>query len=110
MSFRVLAPGHALLAALVGRTAAGGADVVPWQVDAALIPRDEIVWKDWARLASAFGGEAIGQLAELRALGVSVPEIERPSPVRSGPSRIAESWRARIVRAAKSATRRFSEK
>jgi hypothetical protein len=100
MSFRVLACGHALLAALAGRTASGDADVVPWQVDAALIPRDEIVWKDWARLASALGGEAIGKLAELRALGVSVPKIERPSP----------GLRARIFRAMPFAARHFSRK
>jgi hypothetical protein len=105
MSFRVLAPGHALLAAVAGRAASGGGDVVPWQVDAALIARHEIVWMDWSRLAAAFGGEAIGKLAELRGLGVAVPEIEMPSPVLT-----AESWRARIWRAAKLATRRFSGK
>jgi hypothetical protein len=100
MSFRVLACGHALLAALAGRTASGDADVVPWQVDAALIPRDEIVWNDWSRLASAFGGEAIGKLAELRALGVSLPKIERPSL----------GLRARILRVAKFVGRYFSGK
>ncbi len=76
MSFRVLEAGYALLAALAGRTA-DDTDIIPWQVDAASIPRDEIVWKDWTRVASAYAREAVGRLAELRALGVSVPRVER---------------------------------
>jgi hypothetical protein len=77
-TFRVLTPGHALLDALSDRP--DSADVVPWQVDAALIVRDAIDWPRWASLVGTFQPQAIARLAELRTLNVSVPALSQPPP------------------------------
>jgi hypothetical protein len=77
-AFRILAPGHALIEALSEQP--DTADVVPWQVDAALIAREAIDWPQLAALAHTFQPQAIARLTELRALGVSVPALQEPPP------------------------------
>jgi hypothetical protein len=79
--FRILAPGHALIEALSERPES--ADVVPWQVDAALIARHAIDWPRWASLARALQPQVIARLTELRTLGVSVPALPQPPAERS---------------------------
>lgn len=72
-SFRVLTPEHALLEALAERE--DTVDVLAWQADAALICRQTIDWKSWARLAARFQPDVFARISEMRALGIDVPEL-----------------------------------
>jgi hypothetical protein len=118
---RLQAPGpeHVLLAALCGRYDFD-ADAIPWQVDAALLPLDAIVWRRWRKLADALAPEAFGRLQQLRELGLAAPRIRRPAPplaVRAAPHvtrmrKFYYTWRGRggriyrrLKRAANSALR-----
>ncbi len=83
-TLRLLSPGRTLLAVLSERRDTGTADVIPWQVDAALIPRDDINWKRWAALAVTYCPTALNRLADLRALGVGVPVVRARRNTNSG--------------------------
>ncbi len=73
------APEHALLAVLSER-AKSDPDVIPWQVDAALLPLAEIDWPKWSALAAVYAPEAFDRLDEMRRLGLDVPRLTRPAP------------------------------
>lgn len=93
----VWAPGpeHAMLAALCGRLDFD-ADMVPWQVDAALLPLDGIVWRRWRAMAEMFAPEAFDRLDEMRGLGLRAPKMRRKLP--APPSRMRKlyrTWRSR---------------
>jgi Uncharacterised nucleotidyltransferase len=77
-TFRILARDQALIEALSEQP--DSADVVPWQMDAALIARAAIDWPELASLAHTYQPQAIARLAELRTLGVSVPALPQPPP------------------------------
>jgi hypothetical protein len=72
------APEHTLLAALSERMKPDP-DLVPWQVDAALLPLDTISWPKWTALAAAYAPEAFDRLDEMRSLGFDVPKLTRPA-------------------------------
>jgi hypothetical protein len=78
---RTPGPEHALLAALCGRHDFDG-DEVPWQVDAALLPLDGIVWQRWSELAEMLAPEAFDRLEQMRQLGLAAPRMVCPKPKR----------------------------
>jgi hypothetical protein len=72
VSVWVPGPEHALLAALCGRQDFDR-DMVPWQVDAAVLPLDGVSWRRWHALAERFAPEAFLRLEEMRRCGLEVP-------------------------------------
>jgi len=73
----LLAPEHAFLAAICGRMNPDP-DVVPWQIDAALLPVHPLDWKMFSAAACDFAREAFARVQELRALGLAIPKVRRP--------------------------------
>ena len=96
--FRVLADGHALLEALSQRSGSSSADVIPWTVDAALLPKDRIDWDAWAGLAATYGSIAVRRISELRLLGVEVPVLREPKGVAARLSLVLRAWAGRALR------------
>jgi hypothetical protein len=114
-SLRVLAPGHGLLDAVMPRTDSGSVDVIPWQADAAQMPRHAIDWTAWTTLAMKFYPQALDRVSELRALGIDMPLLQRPE-VPAAPvvdvlhGRLRPSLRAFLRRNARRARRLLSPK
>jgi hypothetical protein len=86
-SFRILAPGHALLETLAEREET--VDVLAWQADAALIlreppalrelPRGESIdWARWSVLAARYQPQVFERVPELRAMGLGIPALREP--------------------------------
>jgi hypothetical protein len=76
--YRILAPGHALLEILAGRAGHESADVIPWQAEASMVPRDDIDWIRWTHLAARFQPQAFDRISTLRAMGIDFPVLHRP--------------------------------
>jgi hypothetical protein len=72
----IMPPGHLMLS-LLGTTNAGDS-LIPWQVDAALLPLTAQQWEHFRELADCYAPAAFDRLAELRQAGMPVPAM-RPS-------------------------------
>lgn len=97
----VLALGHDLLAAVAPRTESG-ADVIPWQIDASLIPKHDIQRTCWIALATAYSPQAVDRMSELRALGMSTPILRPVDGPAQAPSlaTVLRNWGRRVSRRA----------
>jgi hypothetical protein len=91
-SLRILASEHALLEAMADRRGFGGVDVIPWQVDAAAIAREQIDWRRWSELATRFCPAALERVSELRALGVDIPDLPQTPVLHAEHSRFAAQF------------------
>jgi hypothetical protein len=91
--FRILSPGHALLDALTERT--DTVDALAWQADAALLCREPIDWARWSVMAHRYQPAAFERIPKLRAMGLAVPELRRPSAwaSRLSSGELLDSWR-----------------
>jgi len=86
----VPAPEFALLMALCGRTDPDP-DVVPWQLDALLLPLETVNWRKWSLLAGRYAPQAFDRMEEMRQFGLIFPKLERPLPPAPAPVRIQPS-------------------
>lgn len=76
-SFRILTAEHALLEALGAREET--VDALAWQAEASLICRGGIDWRRWTLLAARYQPDVFERIPEMRALGIDVPELNRPN-------------------------------
>jgi hypothetical protein len=79
--FRILSATEALIEAVCGHTES--VDVLAWQADAALVVGNASARIDWPRLlriAGQFSPSIISRVAELRAMGLDVPETAAMAP------------------------------
>lgn len=98
---------HILLAALSERVNPDP-DIVPWQVDAALLPLAKINWPKWSALAATYAPEAFDRLEEMRNLGLDVPKLTRPpAPKPASPRRLPVPLHKRIYRSLRRRAGRF---
>jgi len=85
--FRILSATEALIEAICGHSES--VDVLAWQADAAFIVSSTSARIDWPRLlriARQFSPSIIRRVAQLRALGLEIPE---PSAMEPPPGRLA---------------------
>ncbi len=99
----VVPPEYHLLALLTPDSPDDG--LIPWQVDAALLPLSEIDWDRWSVLAARHSPGAFQRLAELRDAGLPLPCLRTPPLL---PARV--EWRVyRALRAAVILPRRITQ-
>jgi len=89
-TFRILSPGHALLETLAER--AESVDALAWQADSALIlgNGEQIDWNRWSAIAARYQPRVFDRLAELRAMGLSIPQLRPPRAQQFG--QLIETW------------------
>ncbi len=68
---------HLMLSILTPTTA--GDPLIPWQVDASLVPLTASQWEHFRELAACYAPAAFDRLAELRQAGIPVPAMRLPS-------------------------------
>ncbi|MCX7431678.1 MAG: hypothetical protein NTY17_11875 [Planctomycetia bacterium] len=67
-------PAEHLMLSLLGTTNAGDS-LIPWQVDAVLLPLTAHQWESFRELAACYAPAAFDRLAELRQAGMRVPAM-----------------------------------
>ena len=70
-------PAEHLMLSILSPTTAGDS-LIPWQVDASLVPLTAHQWEHFRELAACYAPEAFDRLAELRQAGMSVPAMRPP--------------------------------
>ena len=70
-------PAEHLMLSILSPTTAGDS-LIPWQVDASLVPLTAHQWESFRELAACYAPAAFDRLAELRQAGVSVPAMRSP--------------------------------
>lgn len=71
-------PAEHLMLSLLG-TANAGDPLIPWQVDASLVPLSDRQWDRFRDLAACYAPAAFDSLPELRTAGIPVPAMRSPS-------------------------------
>ena len=77
-SAELVMPAEHLMLSLLGPTTAGD-PLIPWQVDASLVPLTAQQWESFRELAACYAPAAFDRLAELRQAGMPVPAMRPPS-------------------------------